>query len=335
MEIRAYAIEGRGKAATPFTYQRTIGRHDVLVRITHRSITRGDIQFIDDDWGDTRFPFVPSHEMIGVVEQTGPDVAELKVGERVGIGFQLGACFECSFCLQGTEQFCPTQTVVGVNAFGGLAEHIVVDARFAFRLPSQLESAVSTPLMSSGLTVFAAIAYARLPADARVAVVGIGGLGHLALQFLRAMGHSASAFSHSPDKRGAIERLGVEYVDGADAAAFAKHRGTFDFMLSTVNAPFELDAYLRMLRPEGQLCLVATPLKPLSLTGGLLYDYARRRIYGNYVGSRSDVGRMLAFAASHAITPPVTVLPFSKVNDVIERVRRREFPTSVVLESDG
>jgi D-arabinose 1-dehydrogenase-like Zn-dependent alcohol dehydrogenase len=331
MEIKAYAIEERGKAAAPFTYQRTIGRHDVLVRLTHRSITRGDVQFIDNDWGDTRYPFVPGHELIGVVEQPGSDVAELKAGERVGIGFQLGACFECAFCLQGTEQFCPNQTVVGVNAFGGLAEHIVVDARFAFRLPAQLDSAVSCPLMSSGLTVFAAIDYAGLPADARVGVVGIGGLGHLALQFLRAMGHRTSAFSHSPEKRGAIERLGVEYVDGADAAAFARNRGTFDFILSTVNAPFELDAYLKMLRPDGQLCLVATPLKPLSLTGGLLYDYARRRIYGNYVGSRSDVGRMLAFAASHGIVPAVTVLPFSNVNDVIDRIRRREFPNSVVL----
>lgn len=130
-----------------------------------------------------------------------------------------------------------------------------------------------------------------------------------------------------------IERLGVEYVDGADATAFAKHRGAFDFILSTVNAPFDLDVHLRMLRPDGQLCLVATPLKPLSLSAGLLYDYARRRIYGNYVGSRSDADRMLAFAASHGIAPPVTVLPFSEVNDVIDRVRRREFPTSVVLES--
>ena len=306
-------------------------------------MTRGDIQFIDDDWGDTRFPLVPSHEMVGIVEQAASEVGELKIGElkvgdRVGIGFQLGACFDCAFCLQGTEQFCPRQTVVGVNAFGGLAEHIVVDARFAFRLPSQLESAVSCPLMSSGLTVFAAITYAQLPAAARVAVVGIGGLGQLALIFLRAMGHRVSAVSRSPEKREVIERLGVEYLDGADADALARHRGAFDFVLSTVNAPFDLNVFLRMLRPDGQLCLVATPLQPLSLTAGLLYDYARRRIYGNYVGSRADAERMLAFAASHGIAPPVTVLPFADangVNDVIERIRRREFPTPAVLENAG
>jgi D-arabinose 1-dehydrogenase-like Zn-dependent alcohol dehydrogenase len=334
MDIRAYAIEERGKAATPFTYQRTIGRQEVLVRLTHRSITRGDIQFIDNDWGDTRYPFVPGHEMIGIVEQAGAD-ADLSAGERVGIGFQLGACFECSFCLQGTEQFCPNQTVVGVNAFGGLADHIVVDARFAFRVPSTLESAAACPLMSSGLTVFAAITYARLPTAARVAVAGIGGLGHMALLFLKAMGHHVSAISRSPEKREAIERLGAEYLDGADAAAFAHHRNAFDFILSTLNAPFDLDAHLKLLRPEGQLCLVATPLKPLTLTGGLLYDYARRRIYGNYVGSRADATRTLDFAASHGIAAPVTVLPFAEVNQTIDRVRRREFQNAVVLESVG
>jgi D-arabinose 1-dehydrogenase-like Zn-dependent alcohol dehydrogenase len=279
--------------------------------------------------------------MAGIVEQSGAhvaDVTDLRAGDRVGIGYQLGACFECEFCLQGTEQFCAKQTVVGVNAFGGLAEHIVVDARFAFRLPSQLDSAASCPLMSSGLTPFTAISYARLPANARVAVIGIGGLGYLALQFMRAMGYRASAFSRSPEKRDAIERLGVEYVDSADAtrlAAFAAQRGTFDFILSTVNAPFDLDAHLRMLRPEGQLGLVATPLQPLSLTGGLLYDYARRRIFGNYVGSRADTIRMLEFAERHAITPEVTILPFSNVNDAIDRMRRREFANPVVLQTEA
>ena len=201
MEIRAYAIKEQGEAATPFTYHTTLGRNDVLVRITHRCITRGDIQFIDNDWGDTQFPLVPSHEMVGTVEQGGRDVTELNSGDRVGVGFQLGACFECSFCRQGLEQFCPHQTVVGVNAYGGLGEHIVVNSRFAFRLPSRLDSAPATPLLSSGLTVYSAIAHARLSPGARVAVVGIGGLGRLALQFLRAMEHRVSAFSRSPEKR--------------------------------------------------------------------------------------------------------------------------------------
>jgi D-arabinose 1-dehydrogenase-like Zn-dependent alcohol dehydrogenase len=181
VEIRAYAIRNKEGAAEPFVYGREIGRHDALVRITHRSITRGDIQFISNDWGDTIFPFIPSHEMVGVVQQIGSDVTELRQGDRVGIGFQVAACFECDYCRQGREQFCPNPTVVGVSAYGGLAEQIIVDARFAFPLPVELESASATPLMSSGLTVYAAISCCHLPARARVAVLGIGGLGRLAL----------------------------------------------------------------------------------------------------------------------------------------------------------
>jgi alcohol/geraniol dehydrogenase (NADP+) len=304
----------------------------VLVKLTHRTITRGDVQMIENDWGDTRFPLVPCHEMVGIVDQTGSRVTALKPGDRVGIGYQLDACFECSCCRDGTEQFCSRQTVVGVNAYGGLAGHIVVDARFAFPLPSQLASASSTPLMSSGLTVFAAITFAQLPRDARVAVLGIGGLGRLALRFLHAMGHRVSAFSRSPEKKRTIEQLGAEYIDGADPAALAACRNTFDLILSTLNVPFDLNAYLGMLRPEGQLCLVATPLQPVSLSAGVLYDYARRRVYGNYVGSRADMTAMLDFAAAHDVAVDVTIMPFSSLNEAIERIRSREVVTALVLE---
>jgi D-arabinose 1-dehydrogenase-like Zn-dependent alcohol dehydrogenase len=333
MRIRAYAIVEAGGTAEPFEYDAVLGRHDVLVRITHRTIARGDVQAIDDEWGDTRFPLVPGHEMLGVVEQAGAEVAHLRPGDRVGIGYQLGACFECTYCREGTEQFCPRQTVVAVNAYGGLAEHVVVDGRFAFALPPELDSAASTPLFSSGVTVFAGIAHANLPDRARVAVQGVGGLGALALRFLVAMGHTVSALSHSPAKRETIERLGCEFVDSSDLAGLTERRATFDFILSTLNVPFDLNACLRLLKSEGQLCLVASPLQPLSLSVGLLYDYGRRRIYGNYVGSRADTARMLELAASKRIQASVEVMPLSRANEAIARVRNREVSGGLVLES--
>jgi D-arabinose 1-dehydrogenase-like Zn-dependent alcohol dehydrogenase len=331
MEIKAYAIKERGGPAQPFLYETTMNKGDVLVRITHRSLARGDIQFIDNAWGDTRFPLVPGHEIVGVVEEAGSEVADLNPGDRVGIGYQQEACFECAFCRQGIEQLCASQKVIAVDRYGGLAEHIVVDSRFAFRLPAQLDSATSTPLLSSGLTVYAGIRRAQLPAGSRVAVLGAGGLGHLAIQFLHKLGHGVTAFSHSPRKIGLIERLGAAFADSSDSKHLTGYQGAFDFILSTLNVPFDLDLFVRMLTPQGQLCLVGSPLEQLSLSGGLLNN-SRRSIYGNYIGSRSETVQMLEFAATHGIQAVVDVMPLARVNEAIERIRRRDVEMGLVLE---
>ena len=332
MKIRAHAIKQTGGIAEPFEYEGTLGSRDVLVRITHRSLARGDIQFIDNAWGDTRFPLVPSHEIVGIVEETGSEVTDLRTGDRVGIGYQQSACFECSFCRQGIEQLCVQQKVIAVDCYGGLADRIVVDSRFAFRLLPQLVSATSTPLLSSGLTVYAGILRGQLAAGSRVAVVGAGGLGHLAIQFLHKLGHTVTAFSHSPHKRGLIERLGGAFADTSDSRRLRFYQGTFDFILSTLNVAFDLDSFVRMLTPQGQLCMVASPLEQLSLSGGLLNN-SRRSIYGNYIGSRSETGQMLEFAATHGIEAVVDVMPLARVNEAIGRIRRRDVEMALVLKS--
>ena len=333
MRIRAVAINNAGGNAEPFLYERTPGSRDVLVRITHRSLARGDIQYIDDAWGDTRFPLVPSHEIVGIIEHAGSEVTDLHTGDRVGIGYQQEACFECSYCRQGIEQICAEQKVIAVDCYGGLAEHIVVDSRFAFPLPPQLDSAASTPLLSSGLTVYAGILRATVPAGSRVAVLGAGGLGHLAIQFLHKMGHRVTAFSHSPRKRALIERLGGSFADSSNPGQL-KDQGAFEFILSTLNVAFDLDSFVSMLTPRGQLCMVASPLEPLSLSGGQLNN-SRRSIYGNYIGSRSDTIQMLTFAASHGIAAVVDVMPFARVNEAIDRMRRRDVEMGLVLEGCG
>ncbi len=332
MQIRAYAIKEKGGTAEPFMYEGTLRGRDVLVRITHRSLARGDIQYIDDDWGDVRYPLVPGHEIVGIVEEAGSEVADLHAGDRVGIGYQLEACFDCRFCKRGREQLCASQKVIAVDRYGGLAEHIIVDARFAFRLPPQLDSATSTPLLSSGLTVYTGILRAGLGEISRVAVLGAGGLGHLAIQYLHKMGHRVTAFSHSPGKRALIERLGGEFADGSDVERLIEYQGKFDFILSTLNVSFDIDSFVRMLTPQGQLCLVASPLKQLSLSGGLLNN-SQRAIYGNYIGSRADTTQMLAFSSKHGIAAIVEVMPLARVNEAIERIRRRGVAMGLVLES--
>src|SRR5688572_1943570 len=286
MKIVAYAVKQPGGQADPFFYERRIGKNDLLIKISHCVIATGDIQMINNEWNDSKFPLVPGHEIIGTIEQAGSNVTDLKYSDRVGVGYQLEACFDCEFCRDGNEQFCLKQKVIGVHLPGGLAKHIVVDRRFAFKIPYNLDSAKSAPLLSSGLTVYSAIIRGNLPKNSQVAVLGIGGLGHLAIQFLHKMGHDVSAFSRNPEKSEMIRSLGAKYVDSSNLIENQDHIGEFDFILSTLNVDFDLNSYLRMLSPMGKLCVVAQPLNQLSFNIGLLYDHAQRTIYGNYTGSR-------------------------------------------------
>ena len=333
MKIAAYAVKEPGGKAEPFFYERRVGKNDVLVKISHCAIATGDVQFINNDWNDTKFPLVPGHEIIGTVKQTGSNVSGLKNGDRVGVGYQVEACFNCQFCKDGNEQFCPKQKVIAVDFPGGLAAHIVVDGRFAFKIPSKLDSAKSAPLLSSGLTVYSAIVRAKLPARSKTAVMGIGGLGQLAIQFLHKMGHDVVAFSRTVEKKEMIGRLGGEYVDSSNLGASTDLIRKFDFILSTLNVDFDLNAYLRMLKPQGKFCVVAQPLNKLTLNAGLLYDNAQRSIYGNYTGSRKDMTNMLSFSAKHNVQSIVDVMPFSKMNEAIELVKTGKVPMRLVLQN--
>ncbi len=332
MKITAYSVNGPGENPQTFVYERNLGRNDVLVKVSHCAIATGDVQMMNNAWGDSKYPLVAGHEIIGRVERAGANVSGLKIGDRVGIGYQLAACFKCEFCKAGNEQFCRQQKVVGVDEYGGLADLIIVDHRFAFKLPTKLESARSAPLLSSGLTVYSAIAQAELPIRATTAVLGIGGLGHLAIQFLHKMGHDVSAFSHSADKRAMVERLGGKFVDSSNLDVSATNT-KFDFVLSTINAKLDLNAYLRMLKPQGKFCFVAQPPDGASLNVGLLYDYAQRTVYGNYTGSRKDMARMLSFSAKHDIGAIVEVMPFSEMTHAIGMLKSGKIPMRLVLKN--
>jgi D-arabinose 1-dehydrogenase-like Zn-dependent alcohol dehydrogenase len=235
MKIKAYSIKVSGGEAEPFFYERKIGHGEVLVKITHCGIATGDIQGINNDWGDTKSSLVPGHEIVGIIGKTRSAVKGLKAGDRVGIGYQQEACFKCQFCKEGNEQFCAKQKVISVDCYGGLADHIIVDERFAFRLPGKIDSSRSVPLLSSGLTIYAAIVRAKLRKNAVVAVAGIGGLGQLAIQFLKKMGHIVSAFSHSPKKKDMIAQLGAAYIDSSKLNSLSSYDRKLDFIFSTLN----------------------------------------------------------------------------------------------------
>jgi D-arabinose 1-dehydrogenase-like Zn-dependent alcohol dehydrogenase len=333
MKIKAYGIKEEGGKAEPFYYERNVGDDEVGVKIIYCSIARGDVQIISNDWGDTKFPLVPGHEIVGIVEETGLNVTALKVGDRVGIGYQQEACFECEFCKAGNEQFCARQKVIGVDCYGGLAEHIVVDNRFAFKLPPALHSVNSVPLLSSGVTVYSGIVRAQLPANSVVGVLGAGGLGQLAIQFLNKMGHQVYAFSHSPEKKEMINQLGAKFILSSSPDNLSILNKKFDFIISTLNVPYDLDAFLRLLKPQGKFCIVASPLIKQPIALGILYDYAQRTIYGNYVGSCKNMTDMLDFSAKHHIESAVEMMPFFKMNEAIEKVRSGEVKIRLILEN--
>ncbi|KAA2239371.1 alcohol dehydrogenase catalytic domain-containing protein [Chitinophaga agrisoli] len=332
MKIKAYAVMEKGGKLTPFCYEKALGKNDALVRITHCSIARGDIQFMNDDWGDTKFPVVPGHEIVGIVEDIGANVTGLQPGDRVGIGYQQTACFKCEFCRAGNEQFCPDQQVIGVHCHGGLAEHIITDSRFVFKLPASLDAARSAPLMSSGVTVYTAIRKANLPDNAVTGVLGAGGLGLLAARFLQKMGHQVSAFSHSPGKKQLIEQSGAAYLDSSNESNLSSLQQKFDFILSTLNVDFNINTYLKLLKPQGKFGVVASPLQQQPISIGLLYDYAQRTIYGNYVGSRKDMVDTLDFSARNNMECMVEVLPFSEMDTAIATLRNQHTPVRLVLE---
>ncbi len=333
MKITAYSVNQPGDIPKLFTYERRLGRSEVLVKISHCAMTNGDVQMMNNAWGDSKYPLVPGHEIIGRVERAGANVSGLKSGDRVGIGYQLKACFKCAYCKNGNEQFCVQQKVVGVHEYGGLAEHIIVDYRFAFKLPMKLDGASSAPLLSSGLTVYSAIKRANLRPKSTTAVLGIGGLGHIAIQFLHKMGHEVWAFSHNAGKRGLIEKLGGKFIGHSDPSLSSSADKKFDFILSTINAEFDLNQYLRMLRPQGKFCFVAQPASGILLNAGLLYDYAQRTVYGNYTGSRKDMIKMLSFSASHGVAGIVEVLPFSEMVHAIGMLKSGKIQMRLVLEN--
>lgn len=332
MKIKAFGINEAGGKAEPFYYERNVGDNEVSVKIVYCSIARGDVQFITNDWGDTKYPLVPGHEIVGIVEETGSNVTALKAGDHVGIGYQQEACFECEFCREGNEQFCARQKVIGVHCYGGLADYIIVDNRFAFKLPPALHSAKAVPLLSSGLTVYSAIVRAQLRTRSVVGVLGAGGLGQLAIRFLNKMGHEVHVFSHSPGKKEMINQLGAEFILSSDPGNFSALDRKFDFILSTLNVPYDLDVHLKTLKPQGKFCVVASPLEKQVISIGLLYDYVQRTIYGNYVGSRKNMADMLEFSAKHNIESAVEVMPFSKVNEAIEKVKAGDVQIRLILE---
>jgi uncharacterized zinc-type alcohol dehydrogenase-like protein len=334
MRIPAYAAMEPKASLQPFSYATPeLGAHDVELEVTHCGLCYSDIHLIDDDWKKSRYPLVPGHEVIGRVVRRGSEVTHLQIGQRVGVGWQHSACLACELCLSGHENLCPTQIATCVGHHGGLAERMIADARFALPIPEALSSAAAAPLLCGGVTVYSPMRRYAITGKSRVGVIGIGGLGHIAIALLKAMGDEIVAFSSTPDKRQQALRMGAhDYIASTDVREIRKLGARLDLILSTVHAKLDWVTYLQALRPNGVLCLLGGGTSLIQLSQQALLG--QRAITTGEIGSRAAIAEVLALSARHGIAPEIEIAPMQQAQRQIERLRGNQVRYRAVLEND-
>lgn len=331
MTIHAHAAHEARGALRPFTYEPApLGAHDVEIAISHCGICHSDVHLVDGDWGMGSYPMVPGHEIVGTVAAVGPEALPLKAGDRVGVGWQRGACLACETCLGGDENLCARNQATCVGHFGGFADRIRVDGRFAFAIPDSLASDAAAPLLCGGATVYSPLRRWAKP-SMRVGVVGIGGLGHLALQFAHAMGCEVTAISTTPDKELEARSFGAHrFVATRERKALRSIASSLDFILSTVFATPDWDGLLGALRPNGVLCLVGATSEPLAIQAFALLGQ-QKTLAGSAIGGRPAIREMLAFAARHGIVAKTQLRPLAEADAALGDVRQGRARYRIVL----
>lgn len=330
--IKAYAVLEAGGDLTPFEYDPgALAADQVEINVEHCGICHSDLSMIDNEWGLSTYPLVPGHEVVGTINAVGTGVTHLEVGQRVGLGWQSGYCMTCGTCMDGDHNLCAQAEATIIGRHGGFADKVRADAASVIPLPEGLDPASAGPLFCGGITVFNPLVQFNLSPTARVGVIGIGGLGHMALQFLNAWGCEVTAFTSSEAKRSEALELGAHHtLDSRDDAALAKAAGQFDLILSTVNVTLNWDAYLGTLKPKGRLHVVGAALEPLKIPAFSLI-MAQRSVSGSPVGSPATLVKMLDFAVRHGIEPITEQFTFTDINKAISHLRSGKARYRVVL----
>lgn len=330
-KIRGWAASGPGSKLVekefPFP---EIGAEDVALEVLHCGVCHSDVHLIQNDWENSQYPLVPGHEILGRVLAVGRDVKHLKEGDMAGVGWQASSCGHCYDCLNGDQNLCPSSGATCNGHTGGYADYHVTSARFCFPVPKKLARPEVAPLFCGGITVFSPLCHLVRRKDARVAVLGLGGLGHLAVKFSHAMGHEVSVISHSPAKEREAKELGATNFFHGDSAALAKELGRrFDLVLVTANVDLPYADYLGTIRADGSLCFVGVPPSPVPIEA---YQLLRRvNVTGSPIGSPARILDMLDFASTHGILATSELLPMGQANEAIERVKANKARYRIVL----
>ncbi|MEM1331230.1 MAG: NAD(P)-dependent alcohol dehydrogenase [Planctomycetota bacterium] len=334
--IKAYAATEAGGALEPFEYDPgELGHEDVEIAVSHCGICHSDLSMLDNEWGMSAYPFVAGHEVAGTITAVGEHAKGVKVGDRVGLGWFSKSCMSCRTCMRGDHNLCASNESTIVGRHGGFADRVRCHWSWATPIPEGVDPAKAGPLFCGGITVFNPIVQFGVRPTDRVGVIGIGGLGHMALSFLRAWGCDVTAFTSSGAKMEEAERLGAHRcVNSRDDKAIEAEAGKFDFILSTVNVPLNWELYINALGPKGRLHTVGAVLEPIGV-GAFPLIMGQKSVSGSPLGSPATTADMLDFCARHGIEPVTELFPMSKANDAIQHLRDGKARYRIVLEANN
>jgi uncharacterized zinc-type alcohol dehydrogenase-like protein len=337
----ALSVPSAGAPFDTTTIQRReLGEHDVLIDIKFCGICHSDIHQAKDEWGNSIFPMVPGHEIAGVVADVGSAVGRFSKGDRVGVGCMVDSCGECEYCQAGEEQFCVKQPVLTYNGrdydgeptFGGYSQQIVVKDRFVVSIPDSMELQDAAPLLCAGITTYVPLKHWHVGEGTKLAVIGMGGLGHVAVQIAAALGAEVTVLSQTLSKKDDGLRFGAKHYHAtSERSTFKELASSFDVILNTVSANLNLDAYLRLLRVDGTLVTVGAPSAPDSFHAFSLIG-ARRSLAGSSIGGLPDTQQMLDFCAEHDIRPAIELIGANDVGDAYDRVERSDVRYRFVID---
>ena len=333
--ISAYAVHQAGGQFQPFSYEvGELKADEVEIDVLYCGVCHSDLSMVCNDWGMSEYPLVAGHEVIGKIAATGADVHELKVGTVVGLGWHSGYCGHCYSCKSGDQNLCANARGTVVAHHGGFADKVRADASSVVAIPEGMDLASAGPLLCGGITVFNPLVQFGVKSTDKVAVIGIGGLGHIALQFLNAWGCDVTAFTSSDDKRKEALQLGAHStLNSRDEGEIEAAANTFDFIISTVNVKLDWNLYLNTLKPKGRLHFVGATLEPLDL-GVFSLIGAQRSVSGSPVGSPATIESMLRFARLHNIKPKVEMYPMSEINAAMEHLKSGKAKYRIVLSNE-
>ena len=331
--VKGYAATEPGGELKAFEYELgPLGDHQVDIKVEYCGICHSDLSMLDNDFGLTQYPFVPGHEIVGRVDAIGANAKGVTVGQRVGLGWYAGSCMTCEWCMSGNHNLCPSAEMTIIGRHGGFADKVRAEAALVVPLPEQIEAETAGPLFCAGITVFNPIVQLDIKPTDRVGVIGIGGLGHMALRFVDAWGCEVTAFSTSPEKEAEAREFGADhFVNSRDPKALEEIAGSFALILSTVSASLDWNAYIAALRPKGRLHIVGVVPQPVSVEV-IPMLLGQKSVTYSSGGSPATTAKMLEFAVRHRIQPTIETFKFSQINDAMEKLRNGKPRYRLVLK---